>query len=348
MGNEGWKDMPTLISRETISALCNALATLREDQAAPFATVLHGGEPLMMGARRLGFFLTSLRAVLPTTHQICIQTNGMLITDAILDICAANRVTISVSIDGPKPTNDRFRIGHKGESTFDKVVLGISRLQQHLASKELFSGLLCVIDPFSDPSRVYTFLKGLGTPSVDFLYRDGNHTNLPFGKRSYESTEYGTWLAELFAVYLADSSPIRVRFLDDIMKIALGGHGVKEGVGQTCYGIAIVETDGTITKNDTLKSAFNGADRFTEVWTVKSHRISEIANSSEFMEYHELQKASSPQCAACPELSLCGGGMPLHRWKENNGFENPSVYCNDQKLLISNIKRRLSQEGLLP
>jgi uncharacterized protein len=346
MGDDGWKDMPALISRDTIESLSHALSALCADQKIPFATVLHGGEPLMMGARRLEYLLSALRAVLPITHPLCIQTNGTLITNAILDICEAHHVAISVSIDGPKPVNDRFRIGHKGESTFEKLLAGIERLRAHRASKDLYSGLLAVIDPLSDPSAVYWFLKGLGAPSVDFLYRDGNHSNLPFGKNSFDSTEYGSWLTTLFETYLSDPSPIRIRFLDDMMKIAMGGRGVKEGIGQMSYGIAIIETDGTITKNDTLKSTFDGADKFIEKWSVHNDRLSTVADSAEFAAYHRLQKASSPQCVACSDLPLCGGGMPLHRWHSANGFDNPSVYCNDQKLLIGNIKRRLTEEGL--
>ena len=25
--------------------------------------------------------------------------------------------------------------------------------------------------------------------------------------------------------------------------------------------------------------------------------------------------------------------MPLHRWSDDNGYDNPSVYCTDQKFL---------------
>lgn len=347
MGDDGWKDMPALMSQETIEALSSALKTLCSDQSTPFATVLHGGEPLMMGARRLAYLLSKLRGVLPLTHPLCIQTNGTLITDEILDTCAAHHVAISVSIDGPKPVNDKFRIGHKGESTFDKLVAGIDRLRNHPKAAQLYSGLLAVIDPLSDPAEVYWFLKKLGAPSVDFLHRDGNHSNLPFGKESFESVEYGTWLLELFDTYLSDTSPIKIRFLDDLMKISMGGRGVKEGIGQKSYGILIVETDGALTKNDTLKSSFDGADKFETHWNVRNDQLSKIVKSEEFSEYHRLQVPSAIQCKTCPQLASCGGGMPLHRWHDKNGYDNPSVYCNDQKYLIQKINTRLKEEGVI-
>jgi uncharacterized protein len=39
MGDDGWRDMPALISRETVGALAEALGELARDQAKPFATV---------------------------------------------------------------------------------------------------------------------------------------------------------------------------------------------------------------------------------------------------------------------------------------------------------------------
>ena len=346
MGDDGWKDMPKAIAPDTIRALSTALGILSKDQKSEFTTVLHGGEPLMLGARRLEHLLSELRKNLSFEHKICMQTNGMLISDEILRICDDFKTSISISLDGPKPINDRFRIGHKGESTFDKVIAGITKLRNHPSSDFLFSGLLSVIDPFSNPKEIYTYLKSLGAPSLDFLYRDGNHSSYPFGKATFESTEYGVWLCELLDVYLADPTPVHVRFLDDLMRLTLGGQGIKEGSGITDFGIAIIETDGTVSKNDTLKSTANGADRFNEKWSIFSHRLADIFDSGEFNEYHRLQRPSSPICKNCPELGVCGGGMPLHRWSNDGKFDNPSVYCNDQKTIIKHVRLNLSQKGL--
>jgi uncharacterized protein len=346
MGDDGWQDMPALISGNTIKALSSSLAELAASQNKPFATVFHGGEPLMLGVRRLKFLLDALRSVLPDTHVICMQTNGMLLTEEIVEICAQYKIGISISLDGPRVVNDRFRIGKRGESTHDEVVKGIQLLRKHPMSKDLYAGLLSVIDPFSDPVQIYAYFKSLGAPSIDFLYRDGNHSNLPFGKESFESVEYGDWLTRLLDIYLADPNPPRVRFLDDIIKLCLGGRGIKEGLGETDYGIAIIETDGSVSKNDTLKSSYDGADRFTEDWSIHHDKLSDIFASTEFARYHALQRPSSKTCKECNFSGICGGGMPLHRWKAGHEFDNPSVYCSDQKTLISNVIRRLKQEGL--
>lgn len=341
MGDKGWANMPSQISEETTSAVARALGELTQVQHRPFAVVLHGGEPLLLGPKKLRNVISTLRVNLPTDTAFSLQTNGILINDEILNVCSETRTTISVSLDGPRHVHDRNRVTHSGRGTYYKVIEGIKRLRNHCDSEYLFSGLLAVIDPESDPTEVYGFFKQLDPPSVDFIYRDGNHTKPPFGKKSLESTEYGIWLAALLDVYLADRQPIRIRFLDDLIKLALGGNGTKDGVGLTNYGVLIIDTDGSITKNDTLKSSFNGADRFLHEWSVHSHSVAEILNSSEFADYHALQHPTSKTCLLCAELHICGGGMTLHRWRDDNGYDNPSVYCADQKLLIGHIRKHL-------
>src|SRR6185436_3568764 len=197
MGDSGWSEMPNHISLETTQAVAKTLDELTRIQTRPFAVVLHGGEPLLLGPRKLDRVRSKFRSVVPSECSFGLQTNGILLTDEILDVCFKNKTTVSVSIDGPKHVHDRGRIGHDGLGTYDKVVEGINRLRRHPNSAFLFSGLLAVIDPTSDPLEVYEFFKTLDSPGVDFLYRDGNHTNLPNGKESLRSTEYGQWLARL-------------------------------------------------------------------------------------------------------------------------------------------------------
>lgn len=341
MGDSGWTKMPSQISCETTAAIATSLAKLSKQQERPFAVVLHGGEPLLLGLTQLSRLLFSLRNALPPECSISMQTNGMLLTQEILDLCSATCVTVSVSIDGPPNIHNKYRIGHTGRGTYDQVLKGIELLQCHWNSKFLFTGLLAVIDPESDPANVYAYFKNLNPPSVDFIYRDGNHSRLPAGKMSVESTEYGRWLAKLLDVYLADGSPIRIRILDDMIKLVLGGSGCKDGVGLTDYGVLIIDTDGSITKNDTLKSSYNGADRFTEHWSVFTDDLADVIDTPEFTEYHRAQRPSSKICLACPELRVCGGGMTLHRWHNDNGYDNPSVYCADQKVVINQIRHYL-------
>ena len=344
MGDSGWSRAPKTISQETVEATAEALALLAAEQGRRFEIVLHGGEPFLLGAAYLGFVISTLRGKLPD-HSISVQTNGILITDAILDACAKAHVSLSVSLDGPRQVHDRSRVGFAGEGTFDKVMHGIARLGAHPDSAFLYTGVLAVIDPASNPYEVYDFFKRLGPPTVDFIYRDGNHSRLPAGKSSPLTTEYGQWMCRLLDRYLADKAPMRIRILDDMIKLVLGGGGSKEGVGLTDYGILIIDTDGTVTKNDTLKSSFDGADRFSEPWTAHTRDLGPLLRSTEFAAYHAMQRPTNPTCLACPNLTVCGGGMTLQRWRDDTGFDNPSVYCEDLKLLIGQVRAAVDAYG---
>lgn len=342
MGDKGWANMPNHISQETTLAVAKALDELTRIQTRPFAVVLHGGEPLLLGPKKLDHVLSALRAAVPSEVSFGLQTNGILISEEILDVCNEHRTTISVSIDGPRHIHDRGRVGHDGQGTYDKVLEGINKLREHRNSAFLFSGLLAVIDPKSEPGEIYEFFKTLDPPGVDFLYRDGNHTHLPEGKESLRTTEYGQWLARLVDIYLFDQNPLPIRFIDDLIRLILGGKGTKDGAGLTDFGILVIDADGSITKNDTLKSSFNGADRFIQKWSVHGNNLHEVLNSNEFAESHELQRPTSKICLACPELRVCGGGMTLHRWRDINEYDNTSVYCADQMLVIGHLRNQVS------
>jgi uncharacterized protein len=346
MGDDNWAHMEKSMSAETIIALCDSLNEVIKRQNKPFSIVLHGGEPFLLGSNRLIFLLKSLRNVLPERYPISIQTNGMLITDQILDICFQFKTSIAVSIDGPEAVHNKYRVAHNGAGTFDKVLAGIRLLRDHPESEFLYAGVLAVIDPLSIPSEVYHFFKTLAAPSVDFLYKDGNHTNLPLNKSSVTSIEYGNWMVGILESYLNDPNPIKVRVLDDMMKVILGGLVTKEGLGITDFSIVIIDTDGTIMKNDTLKSSYNGADKFSEPLNIKSGEFIDFLNSAEFDEYRRMQRPTNVKCLSCPVLNICGGGMILHRWSKEHGFDNTSVYCSDQLYLIGNIKKTLLQYDL--
>jgi uncharacterized protein len=326
---------------EVLDAVVDQIGKLSHAQDRPLSVVLHGGEPLLLGFERIRNFVEALKSTLRPDAGMHIQTNGILLTDKFIDLFAAHDVGISISYDGPMAVHDQNRLDRRGRGSHQRVADAIARLVAHPAGSRLFSGLLAVVDPGSNPAEVYETLKATAAPGFDFLYRDGNYAHLPYGKARPDSTEYGTWMLGLLDHYLADPTPPRIRVFDDIVRLVLGGSGQKEGVGLNEYGILVIDSDGTVTRNDTLKGAYAGADRFVGEPSILAGDLNEQLNSAEFAEYFDLQIPTSPTCQACPELGVCGGGMPTHRWSEEGGYANPTVFCADQLLLISAIRSRL-------
>ena len=342
-----WRTQPKRMDAKVLTAVHDRLVEQAAMQDAGFAIVLHGGEPLLLGFDGLAALLVGLRKRLPPQcYPISIQTNGTLLTEELLDLFARTRTSVSVSIDGPLEANDLARLDHRGKTTHAPTMRGIGLLSSHTESEFLFAGTLSVIQPTVSPRAVYEFLKTLGTPSMDFLLQDGNHDRFPPGKARFDTTEYGQWLSALLDAYLADPCPVPIRVFDDIIKLCLGGASQKEGRGNDRYGILVVETDGEIRKNDTLRASFETADQFGDRWNVRTTSISTVLASDEFVSYAGMQVPESDRCRNCNLLPICGGGMPLYRWSSDRGYDNPSVYCHDHAVLIRHAIARLNEIGL--
>lgn len=343
MGDDGWRNQPKRMPAAVQDAVVQRLADLYASQQHPLHVVLHGGEPLLLGPTGMRSLCKQLRSAIPAPCELHVQTNGVLLSEAFIDVFVEYAVGISISIDGPSDLHDRYRVDHRGRGSYDRVLSAINRLTARSDALPLFSGILAVVDPNSNARSVYASLKATGAPSIDFLVRDGNHSRLPYGKSAASSTEYGRWLIEALDTYLSDPTPPRVRLFDDMLRLILGGRSCKEGVGTADYGILVIETDGTINKNDTLKVAHNRADRFSQTsWSVLSDSLQDVIHSPGFADYYHQQRPTSPQCRACPELRICGGGMVAHRWSEDRAFDNPSIFCADQLMVISRMREWLS------
>ena len=65
---------------------------------------------------------------------------------------------VSVSLDGMQSVNDIARLDHKNNTSFFKVLDGISLLNKH---DDLLSGTLSVIHPNTSPKEIYNFFKKL-------------------------------------------------------------------------------------------------------------------------------------------------------------------------------------------
>ncbi len=345
--DQSWRNQPKRMRRDLLTTVQERLNEQANHQQRGFAIVLHGGEPLLLGFDELARLLRGLRVNLsPKSHPISIQTNGSLLSERWLDLFHETKTSVSVSIDGPPEANDIARISHRGESTFLSTLRGIRLLSSHPESAFLFAGTLSVIQPSVEPGLVYNFLKGIKTPSMDFLMQDGNHDHLPAGKSRFDSTEYGDWLIELFDIYFDDPFPVRIRFFDDLLKLCLGGKGRKEGMGDDQYGILTIETNGEIRKNDTLRTSYEGADQFRRTRNITDTSIHEILSSEEYLDYAGMQLPISSRCKECSLLPICGGGMPLYRWSKERGYDNPSVYCHDHYRLIRHALERVREFGI--
>ena len=83
---------------------------------------------------------------------------------------------------------------------------------------------------------------------------------------------------------LKDIDEQKSRLETNTRQFVMGRPANKEGVGISDFGIIVIDTDGTVTKNDTLKVAHQGADRFSGPQSLHERSLLDIVRGWEFEE----------------------------------------------------------------
>jgi uncharacterized protein len=324
------------MARRIVVRAAERIAEHAADRNLPRITVvLHGGEPLLMGASALESTLGILREIIEPVAELRLhmQTNGVLLTEELCQLLVAYDVKVGVSLDGDRAANDRHRRFPSGASSHAQVRHALSLLRRpHFRSS--YSALLCTIDLANDPLAVYSALLAEEPPRLDFLLPHATWENPP-ARPAGDPEAYASWLERIYRRWMSDGRPAPIRIFDSIRSTAAGGPSTTEAFGTDPVDLIVIETDGAWEQADSLKTAFDGAA--ATGFNIFARSVTEAARHPGIAERLAGASALCPTCQACPVVRHCGGGLYAHRYKASNGFANPSVYCADLKRLTSAV-----------
>ncbi|MFE7767022.1 FxsB family cyclophane-forming radical SAM/SPASM peptide maturase [Streptomyces sp. NPDC057438] len=357
-----WREKPRLMETAVAEQVALRIAEHATAHGLPdVRIVLHGGEPLLLGAGRLEELLGILGRRLEEAGvpvRFSAQTNGVLLTPDVLDVLLRHRVGVSVSLDGTRAGHDRHRRFPGGGGSHRLVTEGLARLGAP-PYRPLYAGLLCTIDLADDPVDTYEALLAAGPPRVDLLLPHGTWDTPPPGLAQRrgripadppvsahgatdrrDGTPYADWLRRVFDRWY--DAPVRetgVRLFEELMAGVLGGTMRTESVGLAPVTLAVVETDGSIEQSDSLKVAYDGAPETG--LDVFRHGFDDVLDQPRIRQRQSGASGLGPVCGRCPVLAVCGGGLFAHRYASGSGFRNPSVYCADLAALTLHIRARV-------
>ena len=330
-GDSSWKSKPKHISLKVVAKLGERI---REHCLAhgkdTFQINLHGGEPTLLGAAGLENVITTLQAAAPGLRlRFGMQTNGTLITEAIIDVLERHSVRVGVSLDGDMRAN-RLRIDHSGGSSWQRTVNGLKMLLE----ARLVSGIQACIDLDSDPVAVLDTLGGFSPPLIEFSQPFGNHDNPP--TQSSHRYSLGSWLSRAFDHWerTPHLSKIRVGILADALQGIMTEMPASEWFPAVPPGFLIVASDGGYEGLDSLKIV--GAEGRVLDANVESDSIDE-ALRHRFILSRAGSDALCEECRGCAIVKWCAGGYFPTRYGRGNGFCNPSVYCEELKELFAHL-----------
>lgn len=331
--------MPKFISAEHREAFASRLADyVNESGLSHCAVILHGGEPLLAGPQTLADFAGLLRRTCSIPVDVSLQTNGLLLTDKALSILAKADIGVSLSLDGPKATNDRHRLSRKGRSSFEETEKALKRLQDY---PSIFAGVIAVIDASTSPLDLFEYFDQFKVPRLDFLLPDAHWLRQPPG-RNQDPGLYEQWLVNAFDVWFDQYAHIPLRTFEALLDVSAGLPSGTDAFGFGDVSLLSIETDGSYHDLDVLKVTQDGATRL--FGTVLDTPISHVACSASIQAHRQYLRKDglSDICQSCDIVEICGGGSLPHRFGDN-GFANPTVYCNEMKRLVAHIGDRLQE-----
>ena len=339
--DQSWRSMPRLLSSEDRKAFSSRLALYLQHAGIRRCVVaFHGGEPLLMGSAELVAFADQVRKAVGVDVQldICIQTNGLMLTREAIDQLSNADIGISLSLDGPKEANDLHRTSRRGRSSFEQTYRALQLLR---STPSAFTGVIAVIDPRTPPRQLLEFFSEEQVPRLDFLLPDAHHLRPPPG-RLEQPDIYEKWLIEAFDLWFDGYSSLQVRTFEALLDAVAGMPSQTDAFGFGDVSLITVETDGTYHDLDVLKIVSQGATRLEG--SVRDTPISDVAASPALAAHRALltKEGLCAKCRTCDVVDVCGGGSVPHRYGLN-GFKNPTIYCKEMRALIRHVQVRVAE-----
>lgn len=304
--------------------------------------VFHGGEPMLMGTERFRRFTNLARAELgEKLHSIKLQSNATLVDDDWIATLRELGVTVGVSMDGPSEIHDMVRVDHAGKGSHALVLKGLQRLQEH----GLLSGVICVVNPAHSGFEVYRYFRSLGITLMDFLFPDATHDVKQKLYGQYGKTPVADYLIPVFDEWVNEDDPaVRVSCFEDIIRAILGGKPRGDLIGNNRANYLVIDTDGSIQALDSLKVCWEGTPE--SGLNLFDHGFDDLHKGLPLL--HRVVHEGIPMCAtckACRERSTCSGGSLPHRYSSTNGFDNPSIWCQDLLTLFAHVRNYIETKA---
>lgn len=298
----------------------------------------HGGEPLL---RSIDFYrkALSLQQKYAGGRRIdnVIQTNGTLLTDEWCEFFAQNHWLVGISIDGPQPDHDHYRLTAAGKTSWKKVMQGIKLLKKHGVEWNA----MAVVNAYNanHPLEFYRFFKENGcqflqfTPIVERLTRheDGrtlaslaDKDEISLSEASVTPEQWGYFLCAIFDEWVRkDVGRIFVEIFDCTLANWMG---ISPGIcaySKECGHAGVMEHNGDV----------YSCDHFVfpeyKLGNIRDHSLIDMLYGEQQQEFSRLKHSSLPrQCKECDMEFACHGECPKNRFmKDKYGDSGLNYLC---------------------
>ena len=310
-----------------------------------------GGEPTLMG---LEFY----RKAVALQHKYrrpgmrilnALQTNGTHLDDEWCVFFHEHHFLIGLSMDGPRPLHDAYRVDKGGQPTFDKVMAGVQLLQRHQVE---FNILTCVhAANVYHPLDVYRFLRDeVGAAFIQFIpivervhplrFQEGTQVS----PRSVTGEDYGRFLNTIFDEWVRrDVGHVSVQMFDVALAIWLGESPGLCIFDETCGRGLAMEHNGDV----------YSCDHFVEphhhLGNMQIIPLADLAGLDKQRRFGLVKRDTLPRvCRECPVFFACHGGCPKDRFLHtSDGEPNLNYLCASYKAFFMHVDAPMKQIRML-
>lgn len=296
--------------------------------------VLYGGEPTINrpGIKTALNYIRNVKG--DKNAEIIIFTNGILIDEEYADLFKAHNVKVILSIDGPQPINDKYRLCYNCGS-FEKICKAATLLKNNgivfglsstIASHNI-NQLENIVDYFIEEFKPFS----IGLNPLHYV---------PGNRESISVTEEQMALKMIDAYKHAREKGVYVeQIMRRVRPFVLSQPRLKDC--PSCGGMIRILPDGS----------FGPCGHFMEEEAERSKTDYDIEKSELIKKWNTRISCNMDNCSECRALGLCGGGCPYNSFKHGGHIftSNDERSCVQAKYflewMIGELLQNQSQEG---
>jgi len=317
-----------------------------------------GGEPTLMGLeffeKAISFQQKYRKAGMQLQNTL--QTNGTTLNDDWCRFFQQHNFLVGLSLDGPQPLHDAYRVDKGGQPSFNSVMTGLKLFKKHQVD---FNILTTVHAANADhPLDVYRFLRDevqaqfiQFIPIVERKNQTGHQEGFKVTKRSVTGKQYGQFLIAIFDEWVQrDVGQVFVQIFDVALGVWYGQPASLCIFGETCGTALALEHNGDL----------YACDHYVEpnyfLGNIKEENLLNLVGGDQQTRFGLDKRDSLPRfCMDCEVRFICNGGCPKNRIRRTpDGEEGLNYLCEGYKTFFQHIDEpmkmmtRLLQHGRAP
>ncbi len=323
-----------------------------------------GGEPTLMGVafyRRLVALAKELAGP-QRVLEFTLQTNGTLLDDEWCEFLASENVLVGLSLDGPAPLHDAYRVDKQGRPTYERVKGAWELLQRH----DVATNVLCSVHAanadhalevyrhFRDdlgvrflqlipivervtPDLIERADAGWGERASDrpLYVQDGAIVT----QRSVTSEQWGRFLIEIFDEWVrSDVGEVFVPSFDAALAAWIGVASPMCIFSETCGTAVALEHNGDV----------YSCDHYVEpdylLGNIVDEHLAALVGSPKQRAFGQAKASTLPrQCVSCEVRFACHGECPRNRFlRTDDGDEGLNYLCAGYFAFFTHIDRPMT------